>query len=921
MRDEIDIIFLTETWLTESVYSSELFVSTFSIYRKDRVTATTGLSKGGGVLIAIKNEYNFEAIDLSMITLSTPKIDLIGGKIIFESSMIYVFVVYIPPDTSADDLELFLDQFIVFNLSHSCSFVLVGDFNVPAFSLDQNDKKHRLLNDFAELCSIKQYNDILNQNGRLLDLIFSSVNCSSKRDDMPLVIEDRHHPAIFFSISLQNTSSRASQFSSKRCSNVFNFRKANFPLMYHLVATSSWDSVLQATDPNTACDELAKILHDIFELSVPFKLPPRRRFPPWFSANTIKNIIQKEFARKNYKKYNTTFYRHRFNELRKQIKRQIDSDYRNFISDASNNILRDPSAFWSFIRNKKRDSRIPGIMKWNDNIYPEPQEIVNGFAKYFASVYTVPDKSLLENLNLNYGQLPIISLTEITEADIVKASKKIKNKLIVGPDQVPSFLVKDCISALIQPLVHIFNIILKTCVIPTSWKLSRVSPILKKGDPALINNYRSVCVLSNFAKLFEIICHETIYNATKNIIADEQHGFMQKKSCTTNLACISQYISSCLDNRGQTDVIYLDIQKAFDQVDLGILLMKLDHLGFSPSLLSLFRSYLFERKQFVEYEGFRSKLYTPTSGVPQGSNLGPLLFILYINDLATSLTCPKLIYADDLKLYHTISTENDCRELQLSLVSVERWCDKNHLSLNAKKCVIVTYSRKKHVLDWSYEIGSELLDRKNVIKDLGIMFDSELSFQLHISETVSSANRMLGFIIRNGKDFQDLTVLKTLYVSYVQSKLEYCSIIWYPIYSIYINAIERVQRKYLKLLSFKSSGVYPDRGCDYSLLLDEHQYNSLNTRRILGSLYFLHSLLNNEINCPYLLSQICYHVPRISSRHSKLFYCDLSHTNTLRRSPVILMCSNFELVDRQCDIHNTSRSAIKQCLLRLTYNI
>nr|CAI5828557.1 unnamed protein product [Callosobruchus analis] len=166
--------------------------------KKDRLTATTGLSKGGGVLIATKNEYNFEAFHLSMMTLSTPKIDLVGGKIIFGSSMIYVFVVYIPPDTSADDLEVFLDQFVLFNSSHSCSSVLVGHFNVPAFSLNHNNKKHRLLKDFAELCNVKQYNGIFNQNGRLLDLIFSSVSCSSERDDMPLVIEDRHHPAIFF---------------------------------------------------------------------------------------------------------------------------------------------------------------------------------------------------------------------------------------------------------------------------------------------------------------------------------------------------------------------------------------------------------------------------------------------------------------------------------------------------------------------------------------------------------------------------------------------------------------------------------------------------------------------------------------------------------------------------------------------------
>nr|CAH7765605.1 unnamed protein product [Callosobruchus chinensis] len=213
------------------------------------------------------------------------------------------------------------------------------------------------------------------------------------------------------------------------------------------------------------------------------------------------------------------------------------------------------------------------------------------------------------------------------------------------------------------------------------------------------------------------------------------------------------------------------------------------------------------------------------------------------------------------------------------------------------------------------------LKRCDDIKDLGIVFDSSMSFIPHISQIISSANRMLGFVIRNRRDFVNTDVLKILYFSYVRSKLESCSLVWYPIYATHILSIERVQKRFLKMLSLKSSGVYPDRGTEYSILLNTHSFVSLNTRRILNSLGFLHDLLHNNIICEYLLSKISFHVPLRSSRHSLTFYCDVSRTNVMRKSPVTVMCTNFNSLSDICDINLSTKNQLFERLLAHTHNL
>ena len=285
--------------------------------------------------------------------------------------------------------------------------------------------------------------------------------------------------------------------------------------------------------------------------------------------------------------------------------------------------------------------------------------------------------------------------------------------------------------------------------------------------------------------------------------------------------------------------------------------------------------------------------------------MGTLLFLLYINDLCAILNCKMLCFADDLKIFSEIRSLEDCFLLQSKLNIINEWCKSNKLTLNVQKCKVVTYSRKKTTIIHSYAIDDMALERCVSIKDLGVIFDAKLTFADHIEYIVSSALKSYGFIIRNCRNFYNIDSLIALFNTLVRSKLEYASIIWYPIYDCYIKDIERVHRKFLKYLAFKTDGIYPEHGIEYDILCSRFDFVSLQSRRGIASMKFLYKLLHNSIDCIDIIAQLNFNVPQVS-RSNLMFRCNRARTNMLIKSPIHVMCNNYNKICRYCDVFNSS---------------
>lgn len=304
-----------------------------------------------------------------------------------------------------------------------------------------------------------------------------------------------------------------------------------------------------------------------------------------------------------------------------------------------------------------------------------------------------------------------------------------------------------------------------------------------------------------------------------------------------------------------------------------------------------------------------------TSGVPQGSHIGPLLFILFVNDVVEFLTeCNILMFADDFKLYLSGKDIHCFQHLNMHLEKFYLWCSKNYLSLNVSKCSVITFSRRKSPFLHTYSIGGKAVSRVSLIKDLGVLLDNKLSFNNHVEYIANKANRSWGMLRRYACEFSDPYVIRTLYLSFVRSLLEYASIVWYPYYNVHISRIESIQKRFLRFTLRGLPWVDPNNLPPYQSRLKLISLESLEVRRTVARVLFLHRILTGEIDSPEILSLLYINVPSLNLRNNRFFNIAHSRTNYGRSSSInglmIAYNANINLID-----FNMSISCIKKALL------
>ena len=451
----------------------------------------------------------------------------------------------------------------------------------------------------------------------------------------------------------------------------------------------------------------------------------------------------------------------------------------------------------------------------NGIVAKTPTEKAELFNSYFLSIFQPSTTN--QATNSRNSRLPTDSqLSEITldVEEVVNSLLNLNVSKASGPDGIPARLLKECSHQIAPILCTLFNHSLRSGHIPSEWKSADVTPVHKKNSKEPAANYRPISLLPIISKTLERCIYWRFYDHVVNLISPSQHGFLRNRSCVTQLLSAFHSIGQDLDKNTQTDVLYLDFAKAFDSVDHNILLDKLRWYGVTGSVLDWFADYLNGRTQRVVVDGVASAWSSVTSGVPQGSILGPVLFVIFINDLPDIIHTgiEDSLFADDTKIHRHIISTRDCESLQHSLVKLDLWSMENNLFFNASKCKVLTITRKKTPIIYEYTLGTEKLTRVDHEKDLGITTTTKLSWKLHINTIVVKANKMLGILKRTCTSITDMNTRRTLYLSLVKSQLLYASEVWSPVNNVQLSRqVEKVQWRATKWILMNRKMPYKER--------------------------------------------------------------------------------------------------------------
>ena len=380
--------------------------------------------------------------------------------------------------------------------------------------------------------------------------------------------------------------------------------------------------------------------------------------------------------------------------------------------------------------------------------------------------------------------------------------------------------------------------------VPDDWKVAHVTAIFKKGKQTSPGNYRPVSLTSIICKTLESIIRDKLmeYLDERDKLSNDQHGFRSGRSCVTQLLEIVEVCSSMLDEGAGIDVVYLDFQKAFDSVPHQRLLKKAYAYGIQGNLLKWIESFLTGRKQRVIINGGSSPWTDAVSGIPKDSVLGPILFLIFIDDLPDSVAGLVKIFADDTKLFSAIKSKEDCKKLQADLESLSQWSDRWLSQFNVSKCGVMHYGQQKEE-QFTYTMHEEGIERELGVlqeeKDLGVMFDPTLRFSKHVSMVANKANRILG-VMKRTFSFMDNKMLTTLYKTLVRPHVEYANCVWHPFLQNDIRTIEKVQRRATKLTSDVKDLEYPDR-------LRKLKLPTLAYRRLRGDMIQVYKIVHELI--------------------------------------------------------------------------
>jgi len=788
-----DVICVTESWLNSSHRDGEIgnplsFSTSYDIHRRDRIGR-----QGGGVLVAVRKEL----MATRQLELETDCENVWIKLDIANSRDVFICAYYRPNVNDVNSNQALASS--LERLPRNCTSFITGDFNYPGFSWPDSNISATapykgLHSEFLATIhdhGLEQMVCDPTRDGNILDLLLTNDPMSCIKTEVIPGISD--HEAILTSLDVKvkritQAKRQIPQFSK---ADWISFNDHMRPVSQQIISSPS----------STTTEDLWTIFRDaIYEgvkKFVPHKEAKTKKPKPWILRRTLRLIGKRNRHFAQYRNTGSRYHKAKYAKCKAQAQKEIRSSYWTYLEDIThqdNDQGKCSKQFWSFIKHARSDgASIPDLKSPDGSLTTDPKGKANLLNLQFKSVFSPPSD---RPSSAYTSRCPRMCPIRIQESGVDKLLSNLDERKAPGPDGISPAILKNLRPSISSSLRYIFQHSLDTGCVPTDWRCANVSPVYKKGNRSDPANYRPISLTAVCCKIMEHVIVSSVMNHLDNhqALHPNQHGFRKGLSCETQLIEFSHALLQTMHSGHQTDIVVLDFAKAFDKVNHSKLIAKLEAYGIDTPTTHWIKSFLSQRSQSVVLDGVRSDSVPVTSGVPQGSVLGPALFLIYINDLPSCVASSVRLFADDTVLYRQVETTEDCEALQADLDALAKWEEEWDMKFHPAKCQVMHVHRKRSPLTHTYILHDTELQSTDHVKYLGVTLSHDMSWSRHISDVSSRANRALGFVRRNVK-LRSPKIKEQIYKAIVRPHTEYAATVWAPHEAKHIQQLEMVQRR------------------------------------------------------------------------------------------------------------------------------